>query len=773
MDSSDSERDPVDLVAEEFAAHYRRGENPSINDYARRYPDLAAQLLEVLPSVAMMEELKRRKHESSGSPPPGDTDIKQLGDYHVVREIGRGGMGIVYEAEQKTLGRHVALKVLPKHSLLDSKRLQRFQREAQAAGQLHHTNIVPVYGIGEAEGLHYIAMQYIRGQGLNDVLAGFRKKDAKATDASSTKALGLSLSAPGPASGPGHLEPSGRTQEPRAKSPNPTTLPFPPSGKSTDSAYWRWVAQIGVQVAEAIDYAHNQGILHRDIKPANIILDTQGIAWVTDFGLAKLSEQTDLTAPGDIVGTLQYMSPEALLSQADSRSDVCSLGLTLYEMLTLCPPFEAPSPAALMRMISEHDPARPRQINASIPRDLETIILKAIARQPEQRYQHARDLADDLRRFLDDAPIQARQAGSAERAWRWCRRNRAVAGLLVAVAASLLLALVVGWIGYLRTTEALARESQRRQDADAATQRAEAATRRAEANTALSLKALQEMLSEVDAPDEVFQAGPGPGGRPERPDPNRRMESREKAALLQSILKFYDRLAAENATNNTLKWEAAKAHYRIGDIQQRMNEYDKALSAYQRSLEMASALQKEAPAKADYAALVSDIHGRIGLALRKKGKPKDAEDHHRQALALLEALPGAKTNGSPYRLSISMARSALGQCLFEQKRPAEARKALEDAIAEARACMRDGPRPRVAMALRNDYKCLADIYTSIGEKTLAEAALRKAEEVLGGPMGNRPPPEADRWDPERWMPDPNRPPPPLDPNGQRPPPGRT
>jgi tetratricopeptide (TPR) repeat protein len=305
---------------------------------------------------------------------------------------------------------------------------------------------------------------------------------------------------------------------------------------------------------------------------------------------------------GDIVGTLQYMAPEALQALADARSDVCSLGLTLYELLTLRPPFNETTSAGLLRQVSEYNPTRPRQLNPAIPRDLETVVLKAMARQPEQRYQSAAGLADDLRRFLDDRPIQARKVALIERSWRWSQRNRAIAGLLVAVAASVLLALVVVCID-------LNRESQRRQGAEAATkqaeaaaQRAEAATQRAEANAALSLQALDEMFNEIASPDAFFLPGLGAASsRPEQPGrPGQRVESQEKAALLQSILKFYDRFAAENATNSKLRWDAARANYRIGDIQQRLGEIEKAQAAYDLSLSVAEKLNAEFPSNPDY-----------------------------------------------------------------------------------------------------------------------------------------------------------------------------
>jgi len=403
--AEDTERNPIDVVAEEFAAECRRGGQPSIDDYARRHPQFATELLELLPAVALMEQVKERK--SANSIP------EQLGEYRILREIGRGGMGIVYEAEQKALGRRVALKVAPAHLHLDPVRLERFKREAQAAARLHHTNIVPVFGVGESQGLHYFAMQYIGGSGLNDIIAALRKQ-------------------------PGTL---GVLQ--RFKSIVPAAAEGPAS------PYFQWVAKVGVQVADALSYAHAQGTLHRDIKPANIILDGLGTAWVADFGLAKLSDQDDLTQSGDILGTLQYLAPETLKGKVDERSDVYSLALTIYELLALQPPYQNMSTLELLQHIGEREPVRPRQVNPHIPSDLETIVLKGSAKNPAERYPSARALADDLRRFLDDRPISARQARTPELVLRWCRRNRTLAALSTTAVASLLLALAVGWVGYV------------------------------------------------------------------------------------------------------------------------------------------------------------------------------------------------------------------------------------------------------------------------------------------------------------------------------------
>jgi WD40 repeat protein len=201
----------------------------------------------------------------------------------------------------------------------------------------------------------------------------------------------------------------------------------------TETQYCRGVAQVGVQVAEALAYAHKQRILHRDIKPSNLLLDTRGTVWITDFGLAKAEGSDDLTSTGDIVGTLRFMAPERFQGEADPRSDVYSTGITLYEMLTLRPAFADSNRAGLIERVTHQDPPQPRKLNPHIPRDLETIVLKAIAKDPADRYPSAEALAEDLRRFLADRPIRARRASLVERTWRWCRRNPAVASLLAAV----------------------------------------------------------------------------------------------------------------------------------------------------------------------------------------------------------------------------------------------------------------------------------------------------------------------------------------------------
>lgn len=356
---------------------------------------------------------------------------ESLGDFRIIREIGRGGMGIVYEAEQESLGRRVALKVISDPSLASPNVLRRFQREAQAAARLHHTNIVPVFGVGQQDGKHYYVMQYIEGRGLDKVLSNLsarRDRPSESPAGSDKPQHGLTGPYAAPASGNG---------------------------------YWREVARIGVQAADALDYAHRHDTLHRDVKPGNLLLDAQGVVWIADFGLAKLAGRTDLTGPHRVVGTVRYMAPEMFEGQSDARSDVYGLGLTLYELLTLQPAFDETAEHRLLVQVTEEEPPRPRTCNPKIPRDLEMIVLKAIARDPARRYQAADQLADDLRLFLEDRPVAARRTTAAERLWRWSRRNPSLAALSSATFLLLIAVAVLFAVGNYRTSRVLKRLHER------------------------------------------------------------------------------------------------------------------------------------------------------------------------------------------------------------------------------------------------------------------------------------------------------------------------
>jgi serine/threonine protein kinase/WD40 repeat protein len=451
LSGSDESRDPLDKLGDEFLARFRRGERPAVSEFAARDPEHAGEIRELLSALLLVEGLKPQADATvaAGCARGAGRDAvpERVGDFRVLRELGRGGMGVVYEAEQESLGRRVALKVLAPGVARSPEQVRRFVREARSAARLHHTNIVPVFGVGEHDGLHYYAMQFIPGLGLDKVLDEVRRlkdRDPSGGDggASSTRPsvpeASSTLIARSVASGR-FGEPSPPAEGAAGDAPaRPSTLA---AETDSDARYARGVARTGLQVAEALEYAHQQGTLHRDVKPSNILLDVHGVAWVTDFGLAKAAEDEDLTRTGDLVGTIRYMAPERFRGQGDARSDVYGLGLALYELLALRPAFRASDPDRLLYEVNHVEPPPLRSVNPSVPRDLATIVHRAIEMQAAHRYATAAALAEDLRRFLDDRPIVARRVRPAERLARWARRNPGQAALGVALA--LMLALVV------------------------------------------------------------------------------------------------------------------------------------------------------------------------------------------------------------------------------------------------------------------------------------------------------------------------------------------
>ncbi len=417
----------------------------------------------------------------------------QLGDFRLIREIGRGGMGIVYEAEQISLGRRVALKLLPFASALDPRQLQRFKNEAAAAAHLRNENIVAVHAVGCERGVHYYAMQFVEGQSLAELITEW-KRPAQASPLVTTAAL-AKLS----------------TQR-----------------QSTRRSRFEWVAGLGKQAALALEHAHQMGVIHRDVKPSNLLLDTHGHLWITDFGLAHIANDGGLTMTGEMLGTLRYASPEQTLGRrgvVDHRSDIYSLGATLYELLTLRPPFDGRDRHELLQQIANSEPPALRSLVPMIPEKLETIVLKALRTDPADRYATAQEVADDLQRFLDGRPILARPPGWAEHFWTWARRHptslmASAITLLFVTVSSVLIAVLVG-----SEQERTRAEQRRTQDAYRQEQlRAE----EAESRLQLARRAVDELLqiSEEELAD-----------RPEL------MILRKR--VLRSALAFYQEFLAE------------------------------------------------------------------------------------------------------------------------------------------------------------------------------------------------------------------------------------
>lgn len=392
---------------------------------------------------------------------------RYLGDYQLLRELGRGGMGIVFEAEQISLNRRVALKILPTHIANDPETVLRFRREAQAAARLHHGNVVPIFEVGQEGDVCFYAMQLIVGRGLDRLIAERRPAPSSVRPAVAAASMVVTQTLHGAA---------GRRERSR------DTLPLPVPGPSWTPenyqapvgtvehdrpSWYRQAAEMIEQAANGLAYAHARGIIHRDIKPANLLLDTDGVVWISDFGLAKMDD-LNLTAPNALAGTPAYLAPERLQGECDSRADIYALGLTLYELLVLEPAFSTRDHVQLLQQISFVAPRAPRALRPDLPRDLETIVLKAIDKDPAQRYSTAAELAEDLHRFLADEPIRARRQSAFEQLQRWGRRNPVVAMLTGMTAASLVAVTVAAVGAAYRIDKARQTETQARLDAQEA-----------------------------------------------------------------------------------------------------------------------------------------------------------------------------------------------------------------------------------------------------------------------------------------------------------------
>ncbi len=452
--------DVFENLLAEIGDKLRLGHPVNFEDYARQHPELADQLHRVLPAMQALAELGYAPEETARDNDQAQTEngrrFGTLGDFRIVREIGRGGMGVVYEAEQISLRRRVALKVLPFAAVLDQRQLTRFNNEALAAAQLVHPNIVPVFGVGCERGVHHYAMHFVEGQTLAEVIAELRGR-AETSVADDRQ------------------DSHGNVAVPAAQQETAPQAVLSTKCSADSLEHIRAVAALGVKVAQALDFAHEHGIVHRDIKPSNLMLDRDGNPWITDFGLALIEANSSFTVTGEILGTLRYMSPEQVSGERaviDHRTDIYSFGVTLYELLTLQPVFTAGDRPEFLRQIAVDEPRPLRQLNEAIPADLETIITKAMSKDAGERYRTAEELADDLRRFLNDQPIRAQRPTLFQRVTKWGRRHRRFVTLVGILLVCLTIGLAVSTyrIGreQARTAEALGQALDSYEQAEAA-----------------------------------------------------------------------------------------------------------------------------------------------------------------------------------------------------------------------------------------------------------------------------------------------------------------
>lgn len=644
MATSEIDEPDVDELAVEFLERHRDGESPSIEEYARRHPELADEIRELFPTILKLEGLKHHLSDSSsGHAGVGLPGLSRLGDFRIIRELARGGMGVVYEAEQESLRRRVALKVLGANIASSPKLLARFRREAEAAARLHHTNIVPVFGVGEEHGVYFYAMQYIEGPPLSAIISELRKSTGPRTISQLVEQCGagrlrrsdessVAETLADPSSGAqeapllARIEGAG-TNGARRVVVSQDREPHSPPEAPPEPAFFidfRVAARMAADLADALHYAHLHGVLHRDVKPSNVLVDREGIVWITDFGLAKQDESGDLTRTGDVIGTLRYMAPEQLHGQTDVRSDVYSLGLTLYELLAGQPAFDDSLKASLIQRKTEQPPRPLRSVNRRIPRDLETIVQKACAPLPADRYQTALEFAEDLHRFIEEQPIRARRLPVLARMWRWTRRNPVIASLTLLAAILFIAVGVAVGIGNYNTNQALNNALTERQRAELNLNGAVAALQ--EITRDIASRGLPQSLqiSTEEGEEAVLQFTP---------------VTAADAELLKKLLSFFDEFAASNEKDLTA--ETAQIRVYIGEIRHRLGQFEESETAYRDAINTYQALHADEPGNLDVTIALAETLNSIGTVQADRGQVRQAMLSHNAAREAIESAPVA------------------------------------------------------------------------------------------------------------------------------------
>ncbi len=635
------------LLGVELHWRRRKSETPAVEEYAQRFPldreivdDLFSEGKQV-PSVANAQSetvhFRCETHDSTVLGQP-----RRLGNYRLVEELGRGGMGIVYRAWQASADRYVALKLIRKDRLESLPRdrqssvIHRFEHEAQAAGRIEHDHIVTVYEVGELEGEHFFSMRYVEGQSLNDLLKDGSIDGRRAA---------------------AYLEP----------------------------------------VARAVHEAHQHGILHRDIKPQNILIDAKtDRALVVDFGLAKLAEGAEqMTEAGDVMGTPPYMPPEQAVdsSQVTAKSDVYALGATLYHAVTGRPPFQATSVLETIRMVADLPPLPPRQIDPRIDRDLETICLKCLEKNPSRRYPSAEALADELRRYLNHEPIEARPLGIAGRSFRWCRRYPVVAVLLCCTIAFFIAALAASIVGYVQTSSALAVSERNYQRA------------RGTVDWFFTRVSEESLLNQ-------------PGLQPLRQD------------LLEQALRYYEQFVEERGDDPTARDELAVNAYRLGRITEQLGSVEEAEAWYRRALKTQEELVAERPQDQPLAEALGDTLNAMGQIFLTRRDLTEAGDFYRRAVQVREKLALSAPDRAERQRKLANSNMNLGVVAREAQQKEEARRLFLKAQTLRYAILqRDEENTNARRDLAMGCYNLANLCTS-EEPMDVPGALKNLEEAL-------------------------------------------
>jgi thiol-disulfide isomerase/thioredoxin/tRNA A-37 threonylcarbamoyl transferase component Bud32 len=636
-------------------------------------PDLSAAETLAVPSAPGPGTPSAPSAYLSGLPtldaPPGCPTaslVGPFGDYELLSEIARGGMGVVYKARQRTPSRVVALKMILTGQLASPEQVRRFRIEAEEAGSLDHPNIVPIYQVGEVAGQHYYSMKLIEGGSLVEQIRRLRA-------------------------------------DPRA------------------------AARLLATVARAVHHAHQHGILHRDLKPGNILLDAEGQPHVTDFGLAKHlgGEQGD-TRSGTIVGTPGYMSPEQAGARKDltTATDVYSLGAILYELLTGTPPFKADNALETLLQVLEKEPPRPRLLDPHIDRDLETICLHCLAKEPQRRYSSALALAQDLERWLAGEPIHARPVSTAERAIKWARRRPAAAALLAVIGLALLALGLGGWYAKGRLQAALAIAEDRRLEADeqhqeAEQRRREAVEQRREADKQRKVaeRRRREAVGQRREADKQRRKAEANAAEARRQRDKvqdtfcQRLEEVEdfltrtdgrlakygapsslRLEFLHDTLELSRKLLHEQGKDADARRQVARLHFAIGDLQRKGRDFAAGDAAFREAIKLRTKLAAEFPKKPDDRNDLAITYARHAQLLQAHRRFADAQRAYEQASTLEDQLAADFSRDPNYRMRAAYYRFRRADLLEQAGQPAEARRGYREALQAQEKLVADVPK---------------------------------------------------------------------------------
>ena len=692
----------VSVILDEYLTELEAGHLPDEQAIIDANPDLRQFLQPHFSNLRMLQGFKADSNDDHSLQPIHETP-QELGDYKLQREIARGGMGIVFEAVNKTLQRKVALKVLPFAAVLNQKQIDRFRNEAQAAACLHHPNIVPIYSVGVDRGVHYYAMQFIEGRSLSEALDNLKQQFKNGRTRPDTQ-QDLREKSTCPWLGP--LECDSRPAEIQVDNPGLVEDSSNRTSRQTygDADYFHQVAKLGIEVTGAMHHAHSLGIIHRDIKPSNLLVDQNGKAWVADFGLAHIPNDLSMTKSGDVLGTIRYMSPEQAAGNrfVDHRTDIYSIGITLYELLTLRAAFDSEDSATFLRQISETEPPNPRKLNRAIPQDLENIVLKAIAKEPADRYDNADDLAEDLRRFANGHPTLAKQPTFLDRTNKWVRRHHR----LVAAAAIMLclLFLGTGTATVLLMSERAKTQLERQRTADE------------QLRTRESLKKAREIVDNLGTKiSEDLASLPGAE--------NTRLE------VLNQTHQYYQFLiSATNeveSSSESIRWDQAVARNNAGKIAKQLGDSEAALEAFRSAREILMGMPQSYARDQELARCLNDE----GLLLAETGQIQQGLERLDDALSIQNALLTVDVEDSDHRSIYSDFACTQGNraFLYSQQHEFDAsREAYQSAITWHRKSLRKNERSLksrrlLALSIHNLAQVLVDSDPKLARRHCMEA----------------------------------------------------